>query len=193
MTRTKKMNKKALYDIAHKNPTSEAIFLTLATRERKRFETDLRRLRLELANEGFKVVPTDFNQVFIDLTDAGVGIFTNEQGHPPRFKWHFNSVDTSYAALGETKAKVIQEEKLKNKKLTVAKPRPQPVKKPEQQQKVSPIRMANLYKKPEVIEAKAPSNNTTILKLIMPNGKTAEMSMTKEDAKDVVDHFLRAL
>ena len=108
----KELNQKTLNKIAHRSTTSEAVFSLLALRERSRGETDLRRLRNELVEEGFRVVPDEFLDTFRDLASVGVGeLIEAKSGVPARFKWHFSLKDISRKAL-ESQTKTIPAPKL---------------------------------------------------------------------------------
>lgn len=103
----KELNKSELGKVAHKNATSEAVFNVLAIRERNREETDLRRLRNQLVEEGFKIVPEEFKDTFQALAKAGVGeLVAAHNGHPARFKWHFSLIEVGQAGLQTKPAEV---------------------------------------------------------------------------------------
>lgn len=85
-----KLNKEILSKIAHRSKTAEAVFGVLAVRDRAREDTDLRRLKNRLIDEGFRVVPAEFLETFKELDRAGVGRLVQKAGEPPRFRWNYN-------------------------------------------------------------------------------------------------------
>lgn len=95
----KNLDKKALGKIAYKNSTSEAVFTLVGTRERARGETDIRRLKSELINEGFQIIPNEFLQTFKDMAAMGIGELQQGSGKPPRWRWLFNQIEVAKIAL----------------------------------------------------------------------------------------------
>lgn len=189
MTTINNLDKSLLHEIAHANTTSEAIFLTLALRERKRYETDLRRLRQELVREGFKIVSTDFNHTFKRLADAGVGEYVQAPGQLPRFKWHFNTIDTCYLALGEARANKIKAEKSLKKKQTDALSPKSPV-------RVVPTKQKRA-KRPLPLAITAPTSMPRHLTVVLPGGRiidiTAPNDLTSDESKYITTQLVKAL
>lgn len=105
MTTRPELNKTELKNLAEKSDTAGAVFTVLALRERNRTETDLRRLRNELTDEGFKVIPQELTDIFKDLDKMGIGRLMTKPGQPPRFKWFFGMKEVGKAAVnGRLKA-----------------------------------------------------------------------------------------
>lgn len=93
-----------LIQIAYRNKTSEAVFNLLAVRERNRGLTDLRRLKNQLIEEGFKIIPDEFIQTFRDLAKVGVGDLSEKAGQPAQFRWHYGLKDVGKTAIEGHKA-----------------------------------------------------------------------------------------
>lgn len=87
------LNRESLKRIAGKSETAEAVFTILGARERARTDIDLRRLRNELIDEGFKMIPTEFTAVFEELAKAGIGELKKQKGKPSRFAFHVNPIE----------------------------------------------------------------------------------------------------
>ena len=104
---TKGIDTAAVMEIAHKNPTSEAVFTVLALRERARGETDLRRLKDELRREGFAVVPQHFNTVFESLAKQAFGEVTFKGDEPIKFKWHYSLKEVAQTAFGGKRPRIV--------------------------------------------------------------------------------------
>jgi hypothetical protein len=102
----KQIPAKALKDLAKKSDTAEAIFNTLAKRERNRDVTDLRRLKTELVEEGYEVIPDEFTETFRALSNFGLGEMVKQPGKNPVFKWKAGLVEVGKAALGETETSI---------------------------------------------------------------------------------------
>lgn len=95
------MDEKKLTQIANQSATAKAIFKALNERQREPREgmMDTRRVRYELEQEGVKVVPQEFMEVFKNLEKAGVGKLINEKGKPLSFKWTTSMKDVAAKAL----------------------------------------------------------------------------------------------
>lgn len=79
------MNKQMVRSIATSSASAPLIFKGLASYERNRDTTDLRRLKQRLTSPvGIK----EFVSLFQKLEDAGLGEFLRTKGEPPRFKWN---------------------------------------------------------------------------------------------------------
>lgn len=90
------INKQSIERIAKKNPTAEAIFTLLGCRERNRGDTNINRLKYDLLDEQFQVVPEDLISTFKELERLGIGKLA---GH--RFKWFVSLKDVGAAGLGK--------------------------------------------------------------------------------------------
>lgn len=90
--------------IADKNETAQAVFSLLAVRERNRGDINLSRLRYDLLEEGFNIVPEDLLATFKELQTAGFGELIQHKNQPARFKWFVNLKDVGQAALGDKPA-----------------------------------------------------------------------------------------
>lgn len=169
----KELNEKVLGQIADKNDTSEAVFALLASRERSRSETDLRRLKLALVHEGFKIIPQDFVATFKELASAGIGEFVSIPGQQPKFRWHFNMKDVGKTALGDSTAAKLKAMPQATKPATKA---------VVVQQKVA-----------EDPAPKAVSPRTTMI--VCTNGREATMDLppdlSAEEAKFLADAIMR--
>jgi len=95
------MDEKKLSQIANQSATAKAVFKVLKERDREPREgmMDTRRVRYELEQEGVKVVPQEFMEVFKNLEKAGVGKLINEKGKPLSFKWTTSMKDVAAKAL----------------------------------------------------------------------------------------------
>jgi hypothetical protein len=95
------MDEKKLSQIANLNATAKAVFKVFKERDRNPREgmMDTRRVRYELEQEGVKVVPQEFVEVFKNLEKAGVGKLITEKGKPMTFKWHTSMKDVAAMAL----------------------------------------------------------------------------------------------
>lgn len=95
------MDEKKLSQIANQSATAKAVFKVLKERDRepRAGMMDTRRVRYELEQEGVKVVPQEFMEVFKNLEKAGVGKLINEKGKPLSFKWTTSMKDVAEKAL----------------------------------------------------------------------------------------------
>lgn len=95
----KALDSKAVQEIAHANPTSEALFTDLSRRERNRSEIDVERMRQNLVAEGFHIVPEAVVETFEQLARAGVGeIVRGKNGRASRFRFHFGLKEVARAS-----------------------------------------------------------------------------------------------
>lgn len=114
----KNLDKNALGKIAYKNPTSEAIFTLVGTRQRARPEMDIRRMKAELLSEGFQVVPQEYLQTFRDMAELGIGELKEGKGQPPRWRWLFNQIEVAKVALANKPAEGVKHDPVVIKKAT---------------------------------------------------------------------------
>lgn len=91
---------KKLSQIANASHTAEVVMTQCALRERIRPFTDIHRNKVELIRAGEKIVDSDYNKIWEDLRDAGVGIIVGgTNGKAPRFEWHYSMKKVAEAAL----------------------------------------------------------------------------------------------
>lgn len=100
------INKQALSKIAKRTLTSEAVFTFLGCRERNRGDTNLTRLKYDLIEENFKIIPEDFMDTFKDLEAAGLGQII--QGKKPRFKWFVSLKEVGKTGLSTVPMKPVE-------------------------------------------------------------------------------------
>lgn len=95
------MDEKKLSQIANQSATAKAVFKVFKERDRNPREgvMDTRRVRYELEQEGVKIVPQEFMEVFKNLEKAGVGKLVREKGKPLSFKWNTSMKDVAAMAL----------------------------------------------------------------------------------------------
>lgn len=117
----KNLDKNALGKIAYKNPTSEAIFTLVGTRQRARPEMDIRRMKAELLSEGFQVVPQEYLQTFKDMANLGIGELKEGKGQPPRWRWLFNQIEVAKVALANRPAEGVKHDPVIIKKAAAPK------------------------------------------------------------------------
>lgn len=175
---TKQLDKQTLNKIAYKNETAKDVFLALASRERSRPETDLRRFKSVLLKEGFKIVPDEFTATFKELANTGVGEFVHKPGQPPRFRWHFNLITIGVLGLGEDKA---------SEKISLIKKNSPP----RMVDRRKPVEREFMAEKPvQVINL---ASNTVVA--MLTNNRSAKMEIpqdiSKEEAKLLADTILR--
>lgn len=101
------LNGSALKEIAHANPTAEAITLALAVRKRFRHVSNLRGMKNSLLKRNEKVVDEDYMRYWKQLEEAGVGsVVHGRKGNPDRFEWNFNLKTVAEAAIQGTNNEV---------------------------------------------------------------------------------------
>jgi hypothetical protein len=91
-------------------PIAKAVFKTLAERDRPRMTTDLRRLRLEMVNDGYPIDKSEFMKLFEELQDMGLGSLINprRENDTHRFKWRYNLLHVAKAATSKGKTQPLQ-------------------------------------------------------------------------------------
>jgi hypothetical protein len=98
------MDKKELANIANAGPTAKGIFTVLSQRDREARNgvTDLSRVRHDLKQRGFPVLPEEFEKTFLKLEKVGVGkLIRNEEKKPMSFKWNRPMKEVTIAAISE--------------------------------------------------------------------------------------------
>lgn len=102
------VNEKTLTVIADSNETARSIFEHFASRQRFHTETSLKQLRLDLMQEGKKVIESEFNEIFKKFEAMGMGsTVTGRAGRPNRFKWNYNLRELAKSVKAKPK-KVIK-------------------------------------------------------------------------------------
>jgi hypothetical protein len=99
------MNIGKLKQIYQTGPLAEAVFKTLASRQRPREFLDLTRLKDELLEQGYQVDKDDFLNIFKRLQEAGFGKLINKRSPTDhlRFRWgQWNLIEVGKRALGST-------------------------------------------------------------------------------------------
>lgn len=81
-----------LKKLAHANHTATVTAMALASRERIRNFSDIRRTKAELIRQGEKIVDSDYIQFWKDLEAQGVGsiIYGRRGVKPDKFAWHYS-------------------------------------------------------------------------------------------------------
>jgi len=94
------LSSEALQSLVKESPTSEGLLLSLAVRERHTHQTDLRRFRIRLVNDGIKVVEKDYINAWKQLESLGAGsIIYGRKGKADRFKWYYSLIDIAKMAF----------------------------------------------------------------------------------------------
>lgn len=96
-------------ELSETNKAAHYIFRALASRERPRDITDLRRLRKQIRDEDHvNVDGEEFMRAIETLQKLGFGKLIVGRGTAPdRFKWKFNNVELGRAALGKPLTKQL--------------------------------------------------------------------------------------
>lgn len=99
---TQLMNLQKLKQLAASNDTAKSVFSALASRDRARSPTDIRRLAAEIRRKGSAAAYGDILKVFETLQSLSCGKLEKPRSGTDthRFDWKVNNIEASRQALG---------------------------------------------------------------------------------------------
>lgn len=97
------MSTPQLRSLVRTNHLAHSVFEILAKRQREPRNgiMELRRLRYDLEKAGIKVIDEDFEEIFTELEEIGMGKIVKEKGKPPEFHWKKSIKEVSGTALAQ--------------------------------------------------------------------------------------------
>lgn len=109
---------KTIQEVAQETPTSKAVFDSWIQRQRFSQKTNLDKFKVDLLNQGEKIVDEEFQKTFKRLEDLGIGSIIHGRGkNPARFVWNYNLKDVAQMSMGNLSAEKVAELPVSKKKI----------------------------------------------------------------------------
>lgn len=175
---------KKLYKLAHESKTADAVVHALASRERLRHFIDIRRMRYDLKKEGFKIIDSEYMNLWREWEKMGLGsIVRGRIGKDDRFVMNYDMRRVAEASIKGTDlgSEDVKKGVVLKAVAAVTKRRGRKPKAETLQQTVS---LVNANQSKQVIIG---LDNNTIIKIDLPFG------ITKDDIKRITNTLNQAI